>query len=82
MMSATFTLPILNLPDSWPASLESHPPLSERKAVLPRIEWIDRKGRALHTSPHSANADVLAHCRSPWPHVCGCWVVDLLLDKE
>jgi hypothetical protein len=29
-----------------------------------------------------ANADVLAHCRSPWPHVCGCWVVDLLLDKE
>src|SRR5262245_29253132 len=28
------------------------------------------------------NADILAHCRGPGPHVCGCWVVDLLLAKE
>ncbi len=28
------------------------------------------------------NADILAHCRSPEPHVRGCWVVDLLLGKE
>lgn len=28
------------------------------------------------------NADMLAHCRQPWPHVRGCWVVDLLLDRE
>jgi hypothetical protein len=28
------------------------------------------------------NADVLAHCRGPGPHVRGCWVVDLLLGKE
>ncbi len=25
--------------------------------------------------------DVLAHCRGPGPHVRGCWVVDLVLDK-
>jgi hypothetical protein len=28
------------------------------------------------------NADILAHCRGPWPHVRGCWVVDLLLGKK
>jgi hypothetical protein len=27
-------------------------------------------------------ADLLAHCRGPGPHVRGCWVVDLLLGKE
>ena len=27
------------------------------------------------------NADVLAHCRGPGPHVRGCWVVDLVLGK-
>jgi hypothetical protein len=26
--------------------------------------------------------DMLAHCRGPGAHVRGCWVVDLLLDKE
>jgi hypothetical protein len=25
--------------------------------------------------------DILAHCRGPGPHVCGCWVVDLVLGK-
>lgn len=25
---------------------------------------------------------ILAHCRSPGPHVWGCWVVDLLLGRE
>jgi hypothetical protein len=28
------------------------------------------------------NADILAHCRAPGPHVRGCWVVDLVLNKE
>src|SRR5207249_5635173 len=28
------------------------------------------------------NADILAHCRGPGPHVRGCWVVDLLLGKR
>ena len=27
------------------------------------------------------NADILAHCRGPGPHVRGCWVVDLILGK-
>jgi hypothetical protein len=26
--------------------------------------------------------EILAHCRGPGPHVRGCWVVDLLLEKE
>jgi hypothetical protein len=28
------------------------------------------------------NADILAHCRGPGPHVRGCWVVHLILGKE
>ncbi len=28
------------------------------------------------------NPDILSHCRSEGPHVRGCWVVDLLLDKK
>lgn len=28
-----------------------------------------------------ANAEILAHCRGPGPHVRGCWVVDLVLGK-
>lgn len=27
------------------------------------------------------SADILGHCRSPGPHVRGCWVIDLLLGK-
>lgn len=28
------------------------------------------------------NADILAHCRGPGPHVRGCWIVDLLTGRE
>lgn len=28
------------------------------------------------------NADILSHCRGQGPHIRGCWVVDLVLDKE
>ena len=28
------------------------------------------------------NDDMLAHCRKPGEHVRGCWVVDLILEKE
>ncbi|WP_227254835.1 hypothetical protein [Frigoriglobus tundricola] len=28
------------------------------------------------------SAEILAHSRGPGPHVCGCWVVDLVLGKE
>jgi hypothetical protein len=26
--------------------------------------------------------DILNHCRSPGVHVRGCWLLDVLLDKE
>jgi hypothetical protein len=29
-----------------------------------------------------ADDEILAHCRSPGPHVRGCWVLDLILGKE
>jgi hypothetical protein len=28
------------------------------------------------------SAEVLDHCRALGPHVCGCWVVDLVLGRE
>jgi len=28
------------------------------------------------------NAELLAHCRSPGPHVKGCWAVDAVLGKS
>jgi hypothetical protein len=28
------------------------------------------------------DADILAHCRSDWPHVRGCWAVDLVLGRR
>jgi hypothetical protein len=28
------------------------------------------------------NEGILTHCRGAGPHVCGCWVIDLLLGKE
>jgi hypothetical protein len=28
------------------------------------------------------SADILNHCRGPGPHVRGCWVLDLVLNKE
>jgi hypothetical protein len=28
------------------------------------------------------NADILSHLRGPGPHVRGCWVLDLLLDRK
>jgi hypothetical protein len=49
------------------------------------------EGRAFNRMPELAdaleqagfaNADILAHCREPGPHVRGCWVVDGLLGKE
>jgi hypothetical protein len=28
------------------------------------------------------NRDILDHCRSPGPHVCGCWALDILLGRR
>jgi hypothetical protein len=33
-------------------------------------------------SPPFQGEDILAHCRGGGEHVRGCWVVDLLLEKE
>src|SRR5262249_47621954 len=43
--------------------------------------WLPELADALEQAGCS-KADVLAHCRGPGPHVRGCWVLDLLLDKE
>jgi hypothetical protein len=29
-----------------------------------------------------SEAEILSHCREPGPHVRGCWVVDLVLNKQ
>jgi hypothetical protein len=29
-----------------------------------------------------ADEQIISHCRTGGPHVCGCWVVDLVLGKE
>ena len=58
------------------------------RLVLARETYTDREFSAM---PILADAlqdagcdrtDVLEHCRGPWPHVRGCWVVDLALGKE
>jgi hypothetical protein len=28
------------------------------------------------------DTDILAHLRGPGPHVSGCWVLDLLMDRQ
>jgi hypothetical protein len=47
--------------------------------------------RAFHLLPHLAqelaqagcqDSSILSHCLQPGPHARGCWVVDLLLDKQ
>jgi hypothetical protein len=61
------------------------------EATLPRLARCVYDGRAFDRLPVLADAleeagchdaDILAHCRGPGPHVRGCWVVDLLLGKE
>lgn len=45
------------------------------------FEWLPILADALQ-DVGCEDADVVAHCRGPGPHVRGCWVVDLLLGKE
>jgi hypothetical protein len=60
-------------------------------ATLPRIAGLIYADRAFDRLPILAdalqdagctNADILAHCRGGGDHVRGCWVVDLILEKE
>jgi len=71
MTTAPFTLPILDLPDR-PENRAICRRFHERPSRLPRIEWIERRGNALHSSPLGADGDVLALnlARGCW-HQCG-----------
>jgi hypothetical protein len=65
--------------------------LSWNEATIPKMAQGIYDERAVDRLPILAdaledagcdNADILAHCRAPGPHVRGCWVVDLILGKE
>lgn len=51
--------------------LHESAPQEDMRALADLLEELD-----------CTDADVLDHCRSPGPHVAGCWVLSLLLDKE
>jgi hypothetical protein len=45
-----------------------------------RFEAMPVLGDALEEAG-CVNSDILNHCRRPGPHVPGCWLLDLILDK-
>src|SRR5262249_16297801 len=71
------------IPDRWW--------LTWGECTVPRLARGIYESRAFTDLPILADAleeagctdeAILSHCRGPGPHVRGCWVVDLLLDKE
>src|SRR5262249_20620407 len=65
--------------------------LSWNGGTIPKLAQAIYKERAFDRLPILAdaledagcdNADMLAHCRQQGPHVRGCYVVDLILDKK
>jgi hypothetical protein len=59
--------------------------------TLPKLARAIYGGRRFEDMPILADAleeagctdaDILSHCRQPGAHVRGCWLLDLLLDKE
>jgi hypothetical protein len=65
--------------------------LSWRDGTIPKLAEAIYEDRAFDRLPILADAledagctdaDLLHHCRGPGPHIRGCWVVDLLLEKE
>jgi hypothetical protein len=65
--------------------------LAWNHGTVPAIARHIYDDRAFHDLPILAdaledagctNADLLAHCRGPGPHVRGCWAVDLLLGNS
>lgn len=73
-----------------PAVVEPHWP-TWRDATIPRLahtiaeqgsfEYLPVLGDALEEAG-CEQAEVVNHCRTPGPHVRGCWVVDLLIGKD
>src|SRR5262249_47998857 len=72
MQIATFTLPILSLSDLDSDYRSTGMRLLPRPTALPRVEWIERHGTALHPSPIGPAGEVLALnlARGCW-HRCG-----------
>ena len=65
--------------------------LAWNDATIPRIAQAIYDERRFEDLPVLAdaleeagctNGDILGHCRSDGPHVRGCWVVDLVLEKK
>jgi hypothetical protein len=65
--------------------------LTWNNATVPAMAQHVYENRAFHDLPiladaledaGCADADLLGHCRSPGPHVRGCWAVDLLLGNS
>jgi hypothetical protein len=69
---------ILVAPDSLPLRLNRVAEMIYEERAFDRLPIL---ADALEDAG-CTNADILAHCRGPGPHVRGCWVVDLLLGKE
>jgi hypothetical protein len=81
---------LLGCTDGIPSALTSMPPAWRTSTAVALAQQM-YDSRDFSTMPILAdalqdagcdNADVLAHCRGPGPHVRGCWVVDLVLGKE
>ena len=65
--------------------------LACNNGTVPRIAEAIYEQRAFQRLPILADAlldagcdneDIIQHCRSPGPHVRGCWAVDLILGKS
>jgi hypothetical protein len=73
---------VVTLDSSW---------ITRNDATVPKLAQAIYDDRRFEDLPILADAlmdagchdeAILAHCRSPGPHVRGCWVVDLLLAKQ
>lgn len=65
--------------------------LAWNNGTVPKLAQAIHEERAFERLPILADAleeasctdkTILSHCRGPAPHVRGCWVLDLLLNKE
>jgi hypothetical protein len=72
----------LAIPDAWVTSNGgTERRLAESIYALQAWEELPILADALEESG-CHDAVILGHCRGPGPHARGCWVLDLLLDKE
>ncbi|OAI53037.1 hypothetical protein AYO44_16340 [Planctomycetaceae bacterium SCGC AG-212-F19] len=67
------------LPDAWRTSIVTS--LAHAIYTDRAFDRMPILGDALEDAG-CTNADILAHCRQPGPHVRGCWVVDLVMGKD